>query len=48
MKRVSKYHTYEKRDGGFLNRAIHEDRIVEGDELDKLIIENYKEMHNKV
>jgi hypothetical protein len=49
LKRLIRYHEFEKRDGGFMQRAIAPDgRITTGDELHRLIIEDYAQIHNTV
>lgn len=49
LKKLTRYHEHEKRDGGFLQRAITSDgRIVTGDELHQLVMRHYREVHNMV
>jgi hypothetical protein len=49
LRRLTRYHEFEKRDGGFLQRAIAPDgRIVAGDELCRLVMEHYSIVHNAV
>jgi hypothetical protein len=44
---MTRYQEFERRDGGFLQRAITPDgRIVTGDELCRLIIDHYAQVHN--
>jgi hypothetical protein len=49
LRRLTRYHEFEKRDGGFLQRAVTPDgRIVAGDELCRLVMEHYATIHNAV
>ena len=34
MKKILKYNMFEKKDGGFLNRAYFKGKIIRGDQLD--------------
>lgn len=49
LKRITKYNQTEKRDGGFMQRAIAPDgRIVSGDTLEGIVMEHYRGVHNTV
>jgi hypothetical protein len=49
LRRLTRYHEFEKRDGGFLQRAIAPDgRILAGDELCRMVMQHYSTVHNAV
>lgn len=49
LKRITHYHEYDKRDGGFLQRAVAADgRVISGDELHREVMAHYTAVHNMV
>jgi hypothetical protein len=49
LKRITKYNQAEKRDGGFMQRAIATDgSIITGDRLERTVMDHYRSVHNLV
>lgn len=46
FKRITKYHEYDRRDGGIVNAAILNGNIIHGDALHKNIINAYSNKNN--
>jgi endonuclease/exonuclease/phosphatase family metal-dependent hydrolase len=49
LRRLTHYHEYEKRDGGFMNRAYVEGGgLIVGEELNARVMDHYSRLHNLV
>ena len=46
IKRFSKYHMFEKRDGGIVNHASLEGRTITGEELEEKLMAHFNQVHN--
>lgn len=47
-KRLTKYNTFERRDGGIMAAAYQNDKLIEGAELDGALISHYRKVHTKL
>jgi hypothetical protein len=48
LRRITRCHEYDKRDGGFLQRAVAADgRVISGDKLHRKIMAHYTAIHNR-
>ena len=48
MKKLTRYNTFEKRDGGIMNAAYVEGKLVDGEELNIRILEHFKAVHTRM
>ena len=48
LQRSTKYHSFERRDGGILSKAYFQGRIVQGTELARAVLSDFAAIHNEV
>lgn len=46
IKNITKYNTFQKRDGGIVEKIKHEGKIITGNEMNSIIMKQFKKMHN--